>query len=299
MLHRCWPDIFHNYEAFATAIRIVDRPTGKVVGYRPKYTRLLKSFMEERSLRRRKDQVLKDLPKVQPVELTVELTVEQRRLYNKIRNEALIELADGGVSNVAKEAIKMRLKQACFSPELFDGSRHSAKIDELMAHIESLVASGEKAIIFSEWRKAARILQREFEKYNPAYVDGGVTGDKRLAQADMFNTKPDCYLYIGTIGANQEAISLGAATTAILTDKDPSPQVNAQAVGRSAAGGLRGLHSTVSQVTVISMIAADTYESREVESSIDFKAANFNAIIETDHGLKVAKREVKKLSELI
>lgn len=299
ILHRCWPGRYPDFDQFVRAIQIVDKPTGKVVGYHPKFTRPLKMFIDERSIRRRKDQVLEGLPEALPIDLPVQLNREQRRIYNKIRDEAMLVLESGDEVNIAfQSTVVMRLKQACFSPELFGGSKHSAKIDELRAYVESLVDSNEKALIFSEWSKATRILQRELKDFNPAYVDGSVTGNKRMAQADLFNNNPDCHLYIGTIGANREAVSLGAATTVIFTDLDPSPQVNAQAAGRSAAGGIRGLGSKVPHVGIVTMWGEDTYEERVLED-IAFKAGHFNAIVERDGGRRVTKKKITSLRDLM
>jgi SNF2 family DNA or RNA helicase len=243
--------------------------------------------------------VLKDLPEKQIMRVPVELTREQRRLYNKIRDE-FIMILDSGEHKKITDVLPhiMRLKQACFSPELYGGSKHSAKIEELHAAVEQLVASGEKAIIGSEWSKATKILYREFEKYNPAYVDGSVTGKNRMLQADRFNKDPNCHLYIGTIGANKESVSLGAATHVILTDKDWSPFINDQFIARSAAGGLRGLNSVVEHVTVLDLYGVDTYEER-IEEMLNMKRDNFNAFIENDGGEKVNKSVLTNIRDLI
>jgi SNF2 family DNA or RNA helicase len=297
ILHRCWPDVFPDYETFQKSIEVKDH-NGKVIGYNPKFAGQLKEFMKERSIRRRKDMVLADLPPIQPVDAMIELNREQRRIYNKIRDELIAEMEDGTMTVVKQRTQIMRLKQACFSPELFGGSKHSAKIDELREIVESYVESGEKILIGTEWVKAARILEREFAKYHPAFVDGSVTGQKRMAEADRFNTDPNCPLYIGTIGANREAVSLSAATMVVLTDKDWSPLVNSQFIGRSASGGLRGLDSDVDHVTVVSMIAADTYEER-VEGMLAFKQGGFDAIVEPDGGLKLERQIISSLRDLI
>jgi len=299
VLNRCWPEVFPDYDHYERSIQIIDKPTGKPAGYHPIIMREIKEFLEPRSIRRRKDQVLKDLPKKQIIRVPIELTKEQRKLYNKVKDELLIVLESGQTKKITSILAHItRLKQACFSPELYGGSKHSAKIAELHTIVESLVDSGEKAIIGSEWSKATKILMREFEKYNPAYVDGSVTGDARMKQADRFNDDPSCHLYIGTIGANREAVSLGAATHVILTDKDWSPFINDQFIARSAAGGLRGLNSTVESVTVLDLFGADTYEERVEEINAD-KRNTFNAFVENDGGEKVQRTVLGSIRDLI
>jgi SNF2 family DNA or RNA helicase len=298
MMKVCWPELFPDYGLFQKGIEIKEPGSGKVIGYKPQVTGLLKKFMADRSIRRRKDQVLKDLPPIRFIDMPIELTREQRKIYDTILNELKLVLEDGSTEMIHQMSIIMRLKQACFSPELFGGSKHSGKLDELYDSIPSMVESGEKILLGSNWSTATRILQRDLAHYNPAYVDGSVSGARRMLQADKFNNNPDCQIYIGTIGANREAVSLGAATTVILTDKDWSPQVNAQFIGRSAAGGLRGVDATVDSVSVVSMFASQSYEEG-YEQVLRFKEGTFDSIVEGDGGRKREADEMKSFSQML
>jgi SNF2 family DNA or RNA helicase len=297
--HICWPKMYPDYDMFCRAIQVKDHRK-KVVGYRPSVMRQMKSFMDPRSIRRRKDQVIEGLPEALPIEVPIQLNREQRKIYNLIRDKFLLMLDGGEIRNIAQVRSQVtRLNQACWSPELFGGSRHSAKLDELHASVESLTSSGQKIIIGSKWAKATRILQREFAAFDPAYVDGSVSSKRRMEQEDRFNHDDDCRLYIGTIDANKETISLGAATVVIFTDKDWSPQVNQQFWSRSAAGGLRGLEAEVDHVSVISMLAEGTWESNYEHTVAAFKEGMFRALIDNDGGPKFHKSVMSSLRELV
>lgn len=159
----------------------------------PDFMEKIKQDLDQHSTRFRRDQVSDDLPDIIPVTVTVKLTDEQRKLYNKLRDEFKMELESGEVKTVRDARVLItRLKQACWSPELYGGSQRSAKLDELRTIVRDLVDAGEKAILYSQWSKATRILAREFAAYGPAYVDGSVTGKKRQAEARRFNKDPDC-----------------------------------------------------------------------------------------------------------
>lgn len=284
---------------FGKALRIKFGGGDSVLARNPDFMEQIKADLDAHSTRFRRDQVSDDLPDIIPVRLTVKLTTEQRRLYNKIRDEYKVELEDGRIKTIADARAHItRLKQACWSPELYGGSPKSAKLDELTGAVRDLVEAGEKAIIFSQWSKATRILRREYAEYSPAYVDGGVTGEKRRAEARRFNRDPECKLYIGTIGANRESITLGAATNVIFTDKDWSDQYNDQARDRSASGGLRGLG--VEHVNVIEILAEDTVDL-DLEALLARKNAEFNTVVERDGGGKRAKHRQRAitLSELL
>lgn len=301
-LHKLFPERYPSFWMFQKWLCIRTKGKyAKVVGYKAEPMGKLKKHIQDAtvSLRRRKDQVLSDLPSVIYSTVLVDLTPEQRRLYNQIVREKELMLANGEITTV-KGILSMvtRCKQACFSPELYGGSPHSAKLDELDEVVEQLVANGEKAIIFSQWSKATRIMQRRLAGYNPAYVDGSVKSKLRPEQQDKFNEDPDCHLFIGTIGANSTAITLGAATYVIFTDKDWVPLNNDQAIGRSAAGGLRGAHLGADvKVNVIELFARDTVEAR-IETLLARKRQMFNSMVERDGGPEIERITISEISEL-
>lgn len=297
VLHKLYSEKFPSYQGFVNEIAIFGSG-GQVVAYKPKVMKELRDFLADRSLRRRKDQVFKDLPDVITKPVLVTLSKEERKIYDKIEEEMEMEMADGTIKNVGDARVQvLRLKQACFSPELFDGTPKSSKVEELKTIVAELVASGEKAIIFSQWEKACKILQRELAEWNPAYVTGKVKNRDRREEMRKFNEDDDCHIYIGTIGANREGINLGVATYVIFTDEGWTPAGHDQAIGRSAAGGLRGAHLPKgSVVTVVILRAEDSYE-QYVESMLNKKKAIVNRTVERDAG-KMEKIEAMSLSDL-
>lgn len=297
VLHKLYPEDFPIYDRFVDAISI--KNGGATVGYRPEPMGELRDFIQNISLRRRKDQVLKDLPKVIIAPRVIELTREARALYNEIRDEFILRMDNGEIRNINGALPQIiRLKQACFSPELYGGSKDSAKIVELKDIVRELVANGEKAIIFSQWSKATRIIQRELEAYSPAYVTGEINLRRRQEEIRRFNNDEDCKLYIGTIDANREAINLGVATYVVFTDKGWTPAGNDQAIGRSAAGGLRGLEALATTVNVIELQAEDTIEQR-IEALLNYKRALANRTIERDGGRQIERITLQNIRDLL
>lgn len=293
VLHKLYPAQFDSYEKFVQWIGVMGRD-GRVKGYRPGPMKELRDFLNDRSLRRRKEQVIKDLPQTVIKPVLVDLSTEERRIYSKIEDELLLEMEDGTVRDIGGALPQItRMKQACFSPELFGGSQKSTKIEELKAIVKELVDSGEKALIFSQWEKATQIIARELSDYNFAYVTGKVKNQKRMEEIRKFNNDEDCSLYIGTIGANREAINLGEATYVIFTDEGWTPAGQDQAVGRSAAGGLRGINAgKETVVTVIILRADDSYE-QNIEQMLDRKRSLSDRMTERDGG---AMRDIKKMT---
>lgn len=295
-LNKGWPDVWPSYWAMKTNLHL--KRKGKLIGLNPDAMGKLRTFIREHSVRRNADQVIADRPQTVPMTIQIELNREQRRLYNRIKDEFKLELANGEVRSVTQAMTHVtRLRQACFSPELYGGSPRSAKLDELQAQVKQLVEAGHKALIGSAWSKATRILQREFAEYNPAYVDGSITGKKREAEQDRFNEDDECKLYIGTIKANKEAISLNAATWVFFTDREWRPIDNDQFVGRSAAGGLRGAgyHGTV---TVANLHAMNTIEEH-IDEILFGKRKVAAVLLDQDRGALVTRSVTEALLELL
>ena len=277
ILHWLWPERWPSYAQFLATYCI--RRGSRVIAYQGLAD--LREFLAQHSLRRRKEQVIDQLPTVTYVDDMIDLTPEQRRLYNEIFNRMLLWIDEEPRSIVNALAQLTRLKQACFSPELYGGSQHSAKMTRLKEIVEELVREGHKAIIFSQWSKATRIMQRELEQYNPAYIDGTVKPRDRMDEVDKFNNDEDCKIFIGTIGACREGFTLSAATYVIFTDKGWTPAENYQAAGRSAAGGLRG--EGVERVTIIEIKANNTIEE-DIEELLARKQRMNNRLTERDAG---------------
>lgn len=300
-LHKIYPEMFPDYTEFVNRIGVLVPGSDSPVAYKPKEMSELRDFLRSISFRVRKDQVLKDLPEVVIAPRYVELTPEQEALYSQIEEEMELLLDDGTITNIGGALPQiLRLKQACFSPELYGGTAKSSKMEELKVIVKELVENGEKAIIFSQWSKATRIIQRELAQYNPAYVTGEIKSlRKRQEEIKRFMEDDTCHLYIGTIDANREAVNLGIASYVIFTDKGWVPAGQDQAIGRSAAGGLRGLDVPKgTKVHVIELRTRGTVEEK-IEALLDRKKAIFNRVVERDGGKIVTKITMTDVRSLL
>lgn len=305
-LHKTYPERYPDFDDFKNDLVIYAPGSTKVIAYKPRQMAELKTFLSDVSIRRRKDQVLKDLPETVEVPRYIQMTTEQERLYTKIQEEFELEVGEDEEGNKITQSILgylpqiTRLRQACFSPELYGGSSESAKILELKNIVRELVDSGEKAIIFSQWSSATRILRRELEEYNPAYVTGEIRKLKdRQEQIKKFREDETCKLYIGTIDANREGINLGSATYVIFTDEGWTPAGQDQAIGRSAAGGLRGVEFPKgTKVHVIYLRVQDSIEEWLVDV-LKVKKNISNRMIERDGGKVVDVVDMGSVRELL
>lgn len=117
-------------------------PAGMAVG--------LRRLLAEIQLRRRRMEVLTDLPPKYASTVHIDLSPHQRRDYERARTEGLYRLEAAGrelrIAHVLE--LILRLKQLCnFSPE----TGESAKLDDLRRRLETVVAAEEKALVFSQF----------------------------------------------------------------------------------------------------------------------------------------------------
>ena len=293
ILHWMWPIRYPSYSEFERKHCVKKKSV--VVAYTGLIE--LKEHFHSRSLRRRKEHVHDQLPEVIYVDDVIELTREQRRLYDEILEHLRLWVEEEPRRVPTILAQITRLKQAAFSPELYGGSPHSAKIDRVKELMAELTASGQKAIIFSQWSRAARILERELAQYNPAYIDGTVKVKDRMVEIDKFNNDEDCQVFIGTIGACREGFTLDAGTYVIFTDKGWTPAENMQAAARSAAGGLRGV-GVETPVHIIEIRANETIEE-DIEKLLARKQAMNDRMVERDAGAAVERITLSDLREML
>src|SRR5690606_5120438 len=113
----------------------------------------------------------------------------------------------------------------------------------------------EPIVIFSRFKQLIRLVEDRLAKKDIRYVR--ITGDdseadRRKAVADFQAGR--VRVFLGTIGAGSEGITLTAASTVIFLDRDWTPARNAQAEDRLHRIGQKNA------VQVIDIIARDTVD---------------------------------------
>jgi SNF2 family DNA or RNA helicase len=158
-------------------------------------------------LRRLKKDVLTELPPKLYENIHVEFSEKERALYRAIQEETMNELKEAGMlsrNNLSQALVKIvRLKQMANSCELINGEQTSAKLTELKEQLKTILANGEKALIFTTFKEMALILMRELVEYNPLLIAGGVSENERNENRKMFNEDDIHRLLIMTEAGNR------------------------------------------------------------------------------------------------
>lgn len=224
-----------------------------IIGY--KNLDELRELLNVVMLRRTKQEVLDLPPKVHSVEY-VEMFKDQAKVYGEVKNKIKLLIDKIKVSNDPL-AQMIRLRQITGYPGLVSTSvTESAKMDRMVEMVEELVASGEKAIIYSQWESVAAVAKKKLAKYNPAYIVGEVKPEDRMAEMNRFQTDSSCSVIVGTIGALGTGFTLTAASTVIFLDEPWNRALKDQAEDRAHRIGTAGT------VRVVTIICKDTIDER-------------------------------------
>ena len=235
---------------------------GRVIGYTKldKIGQALAPIM----IRRRKSEVLKQLPRRLDQNLLVPMT-EMQMLYHQENADVVAKivqrwrktrfLSDKDQRRLTCALQNMRM--SCNSTYLLDQETdHGVKADELAALFDDLFADPKaKAVVFSQWTRTHDIIIRRLEARGLGYISfhGGVPSDKRPALVRRFCDDPDCRVFLST-DAGSTGLNLQHASTIVNMDLPWNPAVLEQRIAR-----IHRLGQT-QPVRVINFVAKSTIE---------------------------------------
>lgn len=242
----------------------------QVVGY--KNLEEIRVLMDEVMLRRLKTEVL-DLPeKIRKIEY-VDMTAKQAQIYKEVYMGVMNELQKIKFSNNPL-SMMIRLRQATgWTGILSQTVQESAKMDRMVELIEEISASGQKAIVFSNWESMTEIAREKLKAYNPAYITGATKADDRMNEVDRFQNDKNCKVIIGTIGAMGTGLTITAAQNVIFLDSPWNMALKTQAEDRAHRIGTQGT------VNVITLVCKNTIDER-IEELVEKKGQIADALVD-------------------
>lgn len=225
-------------------------------------------------LRRRKTEVLPELPEKHTVVVPVELQEKQRAAYDRAEKEGLRRLQEEGPDIPILHVLELitRLKQICnFEPV----TGRSAKLDDLRERLDTIVRSGSKAVVFSQFtdeRYGVAALCRELTVFSPLSYTGEMDIETRRHVEDRFR-RPKSPLLVASLRAGGTGLNLQHANYVFLFDRWWNPAVEDQAEGR-----LHRIEQT-SEVTVYKYTCLKTIEER-IEDILASKVRLFKETVD-------------------
>ena len=235
----------------------------------------LRARHRELQLRRKKSEVLDDLPPKQVTKLTVDLHPKQRSSYEKAEQEGIVYLKSLGAEVRVQHVLELitRLKQICNADPQ---TGESSKLEDVKDRLEHLVAQGHKALVFSQYTSdtsgvaAAVNYLREF---NPLSFTGEMPQQDRVAVIDRFKTHDEHKALVLSLRAGGLGLNLQEASYVFHLDRWWNPAVERQAEDRTHRIG------QTMKVNVIKYSCAETIEER-IDQILERKQDLFDQLVD-------------------
>jgi hypothetical protein len=190
--------------------------------------------LQEYLIRRKKADVLPELPPMTQTQVRVRLDDADQAEYDRIETEfkdwLQAEYARRGQLPPANLVFLQLLNMVEFTSGLRPGvaqrmefQPENPKIKALDRVVEDILARGEKVVIFSRFRRVTRALKARYEAtYGPdavSYIDGQISQTKRDQEVERFQSDPTCcQVFPMTFRTGGEAITATAANNGVLYD---------------------------------------------------------------------------------
>ncbi len=255
-------------------------------------TRLTQPFI----LRRKKSEVLLELPEKVETIAYAPLSDEQKKLYQEIyeasKEELFKELNDSSKPTPYLHvfALLAKLKQICDHPALYlnrpmDYPHHSSgKWDLFVELLQETRASGQKLVVFSQYLGMLDIIEGYLKSEKIGFAEiRGSTRDRK-EPVSRFRDDPKCEVFVGSLQAAGVGIDLISASVVIHYDRWWNPAKENQATDRvHRMGQSRG-------VQVFKMVTRGTLEEH-IHRLIERKQLLIEEVIGYDD-----QNELKSLS---
>ncbi len=275
--------IENHEEELASILEFVDQDeSGATRRYRPGAA--LSARHRELQLRRRKGDVLDDLPTKQTTRVRIALTARQRASYDRAERDGVIFLRSLGAEVGVRHVLELitRLKQICNADPQ---TGESSKLDDVKDRLAQLTAQGHRALVFSQYANDASgvgAAVRHLREFNPLAFTGEMTREERTAVVDRFRADTAHKVLVLSLRAGGLGLNLQEASYVFHLDRWWNPAVERQAEDRSHRIG-----QTV-KVNVIAYSCAGTIEER-IDGILERKRVLFEEIVD-DVSLDLSER---------
>ena len=259
----------------------------------------LKMLVSPFILRRKKNDVLIELPDKQVQQVYCKLTPVQEKMYLQILEEVKNRYLD--TENVGNKYLHIlaaltKLRQICNHPHLVDKDlkeniEFSGKLELLREIIVDAVEGGKKLLIFSQFVQMLKILRKMLkeEKITYEYMDGSVKNRQKVI--DNFNNNNNIRTFLISLKTGGYGLNLTSADTVIIVDPWWNPMGENQAIDRAHRIG------QTKKVMVYKIITKGTIEEKILDLQQN-KKMMFDNIIEEGQSV-IKKMDAEQLRNLL
>lgn len=292
-LHKVQPELYPRYWGFVQRYCVFGGYKDKqIVGV--KNEKELTTKLQSVMLRRLKKDVL-GLPDVQYIPRRVDLTSEQRALYDKVVQEMVLPRHDTTNPDEIENALTkfLRLKQICGSTFEFTGEDHSSKLELAVEDDLEILENGHKIVCFTQFRSVQECYVRRLEAQGVRVMQLHGDVPRGAPRHAVLQTWKDhrgpavlsCMFQVASVGLNMTEARHGSFLDELFV-----PGLNQQAVDRMHRIGA----SMTQPIQVRRYLVRNTIESR-VQAILKVKSKLFGEIVEADPDWK--RKVVRELIE--
>ena len=260
----------------------------------------LKMLVSPFILRRKKSEVLIELPDKQEQIVYCKLSEIQEKMYLQILENVRTKYLSIG-ENIGSNYLHIlaaltRLRQICNHPALLDNDikrevEFSGKMELLKEVIVNAVESGNKLLVFSQFVQMLKLLKEMLkkEKITFEYMDGSTRNRQKVI--DNFNDNNNIKAFLISLKTGGYGLNLTSADTVIIVDPWWNPMGESQAIDRAHRIG------QTKKVIVYKIITKGTIEEKILNLQ-QSKREMFEYIIDDGQSV-INNMDAERLRELL
>ena len=195
----------------------------------------LRQRHRELQLRRKKSDVLRDLPPKWTTKLEIPLLIRQRESYDRAEREGIFHLRELGADVRIQHVLELiqRLKQICNAePE----TGQSGKFEDIRQRIETLAQQGHRAIVFSQYTGSGfgvDAIAGVLREFDPLTFTGSLSLEGKRDVIRRFRADDRHKALVVSLRAGGVGLNLQEASYVFHLDRWWNPAVERQAEDRS------------------------------------------------------------------
>lgn len=245
--------IENSAEDLRSLLRVISRSFETIQVRSDEGRKLLSMAARDLVLRRRKADVVMDLPPRLESIVRLKGDDEQLAIYKDLAVQARGETSQNPLQILAWLT---RLRMAACDPRLVSQeSGRGAKVDYLVSRLRTLREAGHKALVFSQWTSFLDLIQQELGD-DVLRIDGQT--EHRQMIVDRFQNDPSVSCMLMSLKAGGVGLNLTAADHVFIMDPWWNPAAEAQAADRSHRIGQQN------PVHIYKLVTEDTIEEKVI-----------------------------------
>jgi SNF2 family DNA or RNA helicase len=207
----------------------------------PEQQKMLQLLISPYILRRKKEELARELPPLTEHVVYCPMAEEQEKRYEQeksvIRNAILENIEKEGIKKSSFVVLQglTKLRQLANHPSLIDKESEevSGKFEQILSMLENLVAENHKVLIFSSFVTHLKLIEERITRENWRYslLTGKTTDREKVIS--QFQDDPENYIFLISLKAGGVGLNLTAAEYVFITDPWWNPASENQAISRA------------------------------------------------------------------